>query len=71
MKIAVIGSGGVGCFYGNRLLNVGSLVSATDAKTGEKFVVHARSEHEPTVELARRFDVDLNGYVACRDGRRV
>ena len=34
-----------------------SMVSARDAKTGEKYVVHARSEHEATVELARRLGV--------------
>ena len=30
-----------------------SMVSARDARTGEKFVVHARSEEQATVELAR------------------
>ena len=38
-----------------------SMVSATDARTGEKFVVHARSEVEATGELARWLGVDLDG----------
>ena len=36
-----------------------SMVSARDAKTGEKFVVHARSDHEATVELARWLGVGV------------
>ena len=39
-----------------------SMVSARDAKTGEKYVVHARSDHEATVELAHWLGVDLDGY---------
>lgn len=38
-----------------------SMVSARNAKTGEKFVVHARSDHEATVELARWLGVGVDG----------
>ncbi len=58
-------------FWQLRTGDLVSMVSARDAKTGEKWVVHARSEHEATVELARRLGVNPDGYEACRDGRRV
>lgn len=47
------------------------MVSARNAKTGEKYVVHARSEDEATVELARWLGLDLDGVEGHRDGCQV
>ena len=44
-------------FWRLRTGGLQSMVSARDAKTGEKFVVHARSEHEAATELAHRLGV--------------
>ena len=51
-------------FWQLRTGGLQSMVSATDATTGEKFVVHARSEREATVELAYCLGVGLDGDAA-------